>query len=490
MRTPTLFCLLLYVLLSPLNAWCAAGAQETIVERQLRHVVVEENGAHTLIAEKVVKLGSGSSALAHARQHIGYRADKDQLALVAGHTEKPDGQRITVTAAMVDKHPLAHAPLLGNTHEAVVSFPEAQPGDRLVLRYIVRRHSPLLAGHFDDIVTDEGLVQRDFQVIYDVPSNLVLHADAIGFAPIAAPHPEGRRRHAWQYAAATASPLETGAVSVLDVGNRLAVSTTAGYETLAQKVHQQLQHVMQDSAVSGHAWPVGVGAVLQRANDLAGKGMQVRLALVNHGNAYTLTDVPTLTLLNHLLLYLPQSQQYLDVGSAQDDDGRLPAAVLGKPALLTDPAGFAMLPFSQPRRLQVRGQITIARDGKRIERVATTTADADSALRTALAPLMVLRERQLPFVCPAIDASDEIVVQLAPGVRPWALPRQLAVDDGNFAYRARYRRQGQQVLVERSFVFRHTGPTCLPEDLARMQPALARVRRDLGTELIIQRAGR
>lgn len=95
-------------------------------------------------------------------------------------------------------------------------------------------------------------------------------------------------------------------------------------------------------------------------------------------------------------------------------------------------------------------------------------------------------ERHQDFVCPAIDAEDELRFTLPRRTRVLALPHSTAVEDANFAYRARYRRQGRLVTVERALKFRHTGATCTPDDYRRMRPALERMLRDLRTQVVVQ----
>ena len=64
--------------------------------------------------------------------------------------------------------------------------------------------------------------------------------------------------------------------------------------------------------------------------------------------------------------------------------------------------------------------------------------------------------------------------------------RSLTVEDANFAYRARYGRQGQLVTVRRQLKFRHTQATCSPDDHRRMRPALERMLRDLRTQVVVK----
>lgn len=511
-----LFALLyLVALLIPADAWAKAGT--ALVERQWRHVVVEDDGSHLLSQERVLLIATSGDARHFARQRIGYRPANDELVSLEAYTEKPDGQRIKVLPAAITTATIKDGPDFGNTHEAIIVFPAVEAGDRLVLQHVMRRHTPLLAGHFDDLVSDEGLEQRDLRVTYDVPATWSLAADAIGFAPLAASSPPGKRRYAWQYAASAPSVLETGAVSLLDHGNRLAVSSTPDHAAFAGIVQQMMNKLIQQlreaaavpTAPQGRhgpgktalaarvqqlqrmldegSAPAGVPAALRLAALLANDGIEYEVALANFGNAYALLEVPSLALFNHVLVYQPQLARYLDPASRSPVAGQLPLPLLGKPALHVDPPGFAMVPFFQPQRLQARALLAPAAEGKPVERLLPANGTQGQGVAAALAPLNALAQRQNDFACPPVDASDEVRVQLAPGMRLLALPGPVDVADINLAYRARYQRRGQEVKVLRSFVFRHTGPTCTAQDLARMQPALQKIARELRTELVIKR---
>ncbi len=89
--------------------------------------------------------------------------------------------------------------------------------------------------------------------------------------------------------------------------------------------------------------------------------------------------------------------------------------------------------------------------------------------------------------CPAIDAADETRYQLPRSMRILSLPAPVSVIQGGVFYRAAYERQGNTVLVKRRLSFRNGRPTCTPAELRAMRPALARVARDLGSQVRITR---
>jgi hypothetical protein len=102
-----------------------------------------------------------------------------------------------------------------------------------------------------------------------------------------------------------------------------------------------------------------------------------------------------------------------------------------------------------------------------------------SPVTAAVADLLRERERHHDFVCPAIDAEDEIRVRPPQGLRFAALPRPASVIAGGIFYQATYAREGDAVLVRRRLTFRHGRATCTPVDARAMEPALDRIRRNL-----------
>lgn len=115
-----------------------------------------------------------------------------------------------------------------------------------------------------------------------------------------------------------------------------------------------------------------------------------------------------------------------------------------------------------------------------------TTYNFWGGLGDAVFALAQEKERHQDFVCHAIDAEDELGYRFPKGVRIVALPRNTALSDANFTYRATYARKGNSVVVRRRLTFRPGRPVCTPADYRRMQGALDRMMRDLRSQVIVQ----
>jgi transglutaminase-like putative cysteine protease len=579
LRCVVMLCLLLW----PLFGLQPACARSNGVERHVRHFVVEPSGAYLLTVEQTRTIVQRDALHDHARYEIGYNQALEDIIAVEACTEKADGRRLAVQPHQITDQQHAasvDAPMPQNTRLKIVVFPDVDVGDRVAVRYVVRRHTPLFTGHFEDLSSARLQHQRDFRVVYDMPVAMLLHADAIGFLPTTItdlPVPAaGKLRYAWRYLDGDNPRIEADSVSELDHGKRLAVSTFADYAALAHSYQDRAgASALPDDAVAAlatrvtgdvvepraraialsdwvrsnvryvgvHLGPGGIvphaaaSVLANRYGDakdhatllvalLASAGIDSTVALVNNGNAYQLPAVPTLGVLNHAIIYVPSLQLYLDSTADSVAGGFLPAALLGKPAVLTRSGEFAMLPFFQQAHSHTLMQFIIQPDGSSRFTVTRTGSgalaelyrdvpggDVAIPLRTAsngftqppgparLATTYDLKgslgeavfaftqepERHQDFVCPAIDAEDELRFHLPTRSRVLTLPRAVHVDDANFAYHSRYAQRGALVTVQRQLKFRHTAATCTPDDYRRMRPALERMLRDLRSQVVFKR---
>jgi len=576
------FVVMLCLLLWPLLGLQPACARDTGVDRHVRHFVVEPSGAYLLTVEQTRTIAERDALHDDARYEIGYNQALEDIIAVEAYTEKADGRRLAVRPHQITDQQQAasvDAPMFQTTRLKIVVFPDVDVGDRVAVHYVVRRHTPLFPGHFEDLSSARFQHQRDFRLVYDMPAAMVLHADAAGFVPTAADlsaPAAGKRRYAWRYLDGDNARIEAGSVSELDYGKRLAVSTFADYAALARDYQDRAgARAVPDDAVAAlaarvtgdvaepraraialsdwvrrnvryvgmHFGPGGVvshAAATVLANHygdakdhatllvalLASAGIDSTVALVNNGNAYQLPAAPTLRVLNHAIVYVPSLQLYLDSTADSVAGGFLPAALLGKPAVLTRSGEFAMLPVFQQAHSQTLTQFTIQSDGSSrltVTRTGSgalaelyrdipggdvaissrgasngftqlpgparlaTTYDLKGSLGEAVFAFAQEPERHQDFVCPAIDAEDELRFHLPTRARVLALPRAVHVDDANFAYHSRYARRGALVTVQRQLKFRHTAATCTPDDYRRMRPALERMVRDLRSQVVFKR---
>ncbi len=388
-----------------------------VIDKYLQHFVVDIDGSFRLTVEHVKTIVERRAVQDHGQYYIGYNRTLDKVESIQAHTRKADGRRVPVRAGQIkDQQEAASsgAPMFQDTRLKVIVFPDIEAGDRLVVRYVLRRHTPLFPGHFEDLSSSQFYANPQFHLIYDMPASMPLFADAAGFAPVTGASAPGRTRYQWRYVDGPNPRAEAGSVSYLDYGKRLAVSTFADYPALARAyaarsarqagvtpaIAQLAAHITQGvpdpraRALALSDWVrrhiryvgvyVGPGGVVPHAAAtvlanrygdckdhavllealLRAAGIDSSAALVNSGNAYRLPATPTLGIFNHVITYVPALDLYLDSTAESIAAGYLPSSVMGKPVLLVNSGMLAQTPARQRERNRSFAWFKVLDDGQ------------------------------------------------------------------------------------------------------------------------------
>lgn len=413
----------------------AACAQDTgtdrsvIIDRYLQHFVVDDDGSYTLTVENARSIVLPRAVHTQGQYTISYNASLDRLLSVEAWTEKADGRRLPVPPDHIREQQeaaSADAPLFQDTRNSVVVFPDVAVGDRLVVRYAIRRHTPLFPGQFEDLSSSQFYAQKRFELTYDMPPAMAVYADAAGFLPVAADDPPGRTRYRFLYVGSDNQRIEADSVSYLDYGKRLAVSTFANYGEFARAFRarlagkaraddaiRQLAHDItaplpdaRSRALALSDWVrhhiryvgvyVGPGGVephdapsvlANRYGDckdhavllealLSAAGIASTPALINDGDTYRLPHTPTLGIFNHMITYVPALRLYLDSTAQSVAAGYLPRAQLGKPVLLVDSGTLSTTPAHQRQHSRTEADIVVRANGSSLFKVARITGGA------------------------------------------------------------------------------------------------------------------
>jgi hypothetical protein len=419
----------LLLLCAPARALDTGTDPALVIDKYIQHFVVERDGSYTLTVDNAKTIVQQRAIQAHSQYYISYNSTLDDVVAVDAYTQKPDGRRVPVQPSQIrDQQEAAStdAPMFQDTRLKIVVFPEVAVGDQLVVHYVIRRDKPLFPGHFEDLSSSQFYVNKQFQLIYDVPESMLLYADAVGFVPVPGASPPGRKRYQWRYVGGDNERIEADSVSYLDYGKRLAVSTFPDYPSFARAYHagaadkvkpnpaiaalaRQLTAGLPDARARALAlsdWVrhniryvgvyIGPGGVVphpaarvleNRYGDckdhagllealLAAVGIDSTGALINSGNAYRLPRTPTLGIFNHMITYVPSLNLYLDSTAESTAAGYLPPGDLGKPVLLTKTGVLAATPSTQMENNHTTTWFDIKPDGHSNFRVAKTTRGA------------------------------------------------------------------------------------------------------------------
>lgn len=424
----------LAALLCCLLLWArAAAADDTdpslTIDRYIQHFVVETDGSYQLSVEHAKTIAARSALQAHSQYYIGYNRALDEVPVIDAYTRKPDGRRIAVLPEQIhdqQEAASAEAPMFQDTRLRVIVFPEVEVGDQLVVHYVLRRHTALFPGHFEDLSGSQSYANPQFHLIYDMPDSMPLYADAAGFTPVAGPPLAGRRRYHWHYQDGPHARLEADSVSHLDDGKRLAVSTFPSYQAFAAAyAARAADKAVPTPAIAALAASVTAGLDAPRARALAlsewvrrhiryvgayvgaggvvphpaasvlatrygdckdhavlleallrAAGIASTAVLINNGNSYRLPEVPTMGIFNHVINFIPALGLYLDATADAVSAGYLPAGVMDKPALLIGPGVLARTPSQQAGSEHSQAWFEVGADGAGSFRVARETRGA------------------------------------------------------------------------------------------------------------------
>jgi hypothetical protein len=164
----------------------------------------------------------------------------------------------------------------------------------------------------------------------------------------------------------------------------LAEEITKDSKNPREQARQLYEWVATNINYAGNC--VGVGAVVPRDQSfvldnrmgdckdqatllqglLAAKGIKSTQALVNSGNTYHLPKVPVVSMVNHVIVYVPSLDLYLDPTSATTPFGMLPMGDSDKPVLLVDGYrdGMRTPPvLSSANRQVMKSELTVKSDG-------------------------------------------------------------------------------------------------------------------------------
>ncbi|MES2297128.1 MAG: DUF3857 domain-containing protein [Pseudomonadota bacterium] len=595
---------------APAAASTDARDDAVVVERDEQAFTVQADGSYQVRIERNYRIVQARAIDKASQESIEFDGKTETVELLAAYTEKPDGRRIAVSPEQVRfQQRTLDASTFQDRRVMIVVYPKVAVGDLLSSTYVLRRLTPPLPGHFEDYTASGAYHRPSLHVSYDLPENMPLYFDAIGFRGTRSPGAPGRTIHRWELSGDGAVLTESDAISWYETHERLLVSTTrdgaalgAAYDALARPrsaptaksraLADQLcakTGAQRACALALADWvrthirtvttTLGPAGVAPRAADevlatgvgdakdhvalleslLGARAIDSTPALIS--SYYVLPGVASLNVFDYVITFIPGLDLYVDSSATNIAAGYLPAVQLGRPVLLTHAGRMARTPAAQVQtrttetewklgpdggaefgetvtaggmyaeliRSEVRNTRTpdLERAGERllnvigykgggaldpgnleaggsyvykyagkVEQLAAlpgpsgmpTLTTLNAGIRAKWNTLTAEKERTLSFLCQAEDFDEQARFILPEGVRVFAMPKPLELHDPFIDYSASYTQDGTTVLVKRSLHVHPGDILCSAQDHQRMRPLLARIGRDLSSQIIVRSA--
>ncbi|MBZ0105650.1 MAG: DUF3857 and transglutaminase domain-containing protein [Sulfuricella denitrificans] len=327
------------------------------------------------------------------RASVGFSTSAQKADVIAAYTLKVDGRRIDVPKdnyqVEVNKGKGKDSPVYSDWTNLTVVFPDVAVGDSVVFAYKITQTEPMFPKHYStEQIFYNQIAYEDVRVRFDYPSSLVAQYEARGMKETESQEKDNRKIVAWSYANPHPVKTERRDFSVFDSSKEAgySFSTFKTYADIASAYGERAlpkavvteritklaseivkgKTTQKDQARALYDWVatnityagncIGIGAVVPRdlsfvldnkmgdCKDhatllqalLAARNIKSTQALVNAGSAYKLPKIPVVSMVNHVINYLPEFDLYVDSTSDSTPFGMLPFNDQDKPVLLVE----------------------------------------------------------------------------------------------------------------------------------------------------------
>jgi len=357
------------------------------------------------------------------RATVSFSTSAEKAEDVVAYTLKADGRRLDVPKdnyqVEVNSGKGKDSPVYSDWTTLTVVFPDVSVGDSVVLSYKIVQIEPMFPGHFSTAeFFGSSNAFDDVRVRFDYPSSMSVQYEARGMKESENSTKGDRRVVEWRYENIRPVQSERRDFSVFDPDKEVgyAFSTFKTYADIAtaygvralpkvvvnERVSSLATEIVKDKtakvdqARALYEWVaknityagncIGIGAVVPRdvsfvldnkmgdCKDhatllqalLTARDIKSTQALVNAGSTYRLQNIPVVSMVNHVINYLPEFDLYVDSTSDTTPFGMLPFSDQDKPVLLVgDFKEGARTPVSPigSNRQRVKSILKIASDG-------------------------------------------------------------------------------------------------------------------------------
>lgn len=357
------------------------------IRAQTIQIDIQPNGTAVDLTHNEIQLLTPAAVTGLGQFPVPYISSMQDLEVVEAYTQKADGRKIAVDKnAIITRQPpgAPQLPFFSDAMQKVIVFPNVEPGDTLVFTTRRRDKVPMFPGYFEQAGSLAPILATDsFDLVVTAPKrlrvqfenhDLELKKSETGNNDVFAVH----------YANVNPVAEDVAAVSQLDRVPRYFMSSFKDYGELGQtyagmidaksavtpKIRAQADTITagitdrREQAKAIYDWvsqhvryveiAFGQGAIIPHDPEsvltnafgdckdhtvlfmalLKAKGIDARPVLINLGNGYTLSSVPTIAQLNHMIAWLPEFGIYADTTAGIVPFGYLAPSEYGKPVVL------------------------------------------------------------------------------------------------------------------------------------------------------------
>lgn len=363
------------------------------VERYTIDYKVNADGSYVESREWATKVVAEQALEYLKTASISYSTSIQKADVVAAYTLKADGRRIDVPKSGFQVQTNGGqgdgSPAFSDVTTMTVLFPEVAVNDTIVFSYRLTGSKPMFDGHFSIVETfDPASYMGDVRIRIDVPVSLSTQQRAWQLKEVRSGQKRGRKfvEWSWQNRDPVKSKRKDWSVYDIEQTPGFAYSTFRDYASIAdaygvlaqpkaavtpriqkladevaagKKGDREVARALYDWVATNISYAgncIGLGAVVPRDTDfvldnrmgdckdhatllqalLAAKGVVSQQALINAGSSYALPKVPVVSMVNHVITYIPSMDLYLDSTSSDTPFGMLPLSSAGKPVLLVN----------------------------------------------------------------------------------------------------------------------------------------------------------
>lgn len=353
-------------------------------------IVVDGSGRATITYTSVTQINHESALENLKVSSFSYSSSIQTGEVLDAYTLKKDGRKLPVPAnnyqTKINKGRDSASAVFSDWTSVSVVFPDVAVGDSVALTYRVSDQEAMFPGHFS---VSRGFspyrVYEDARITIQAPTSLKLHLESHGLTTVPASEEGSQRTYQWTYKRMTPAQWNEADQGIwrLDESPSLLASTFNTYEDIAKaygdralekakptpRVQALAQEIVGQEAKSVekarmlYEWVaknityggncIGIGAVVPRDLDfvldnkmgdckdhatllqalLHSQGIASEQVLINSGGLYDLPSTPVVSLVNHVMNYIPEFKLYLDSTATDIPFGYLPSGSYAKPVI-------------------------------------------------------------------------------------------------------------------------------------------------------------